>query len=105
MQEDPNKDAKRAGMILFFSAIYFGINLVSSIGNHIFFPCNNDTVCLVIMADEPPEKIDLSCFSGILRCDADEKSRNCWTVPDSKLFKVRSKNFPHDKSKVQAFIA
>lgn len=32
---------------------------------------------LVIMADEPPEKIDLSCFSGILRCDADEKNRNC----------------------------
>ncbi|XP_052141977.1 protein ENHANCED DISEASE RESISTANCE 2-like isoform X2 [Oryza glaberrima] len=53
-------------------------------------------------ADEPPEKIDLSCFSGILRCDADEKSRNCWTVPDSKLFKVRSKNFPHDKSKIPA---
>ncbi|XP_015688856.2 protein ENHANCED DISEASE RESISTANCE 2-like isoform X1 [Oryza brachyantha] len=53
-------------------------------------------------ADEPPEKIDLSCFSGILRCDPDEKSRNCWTVPDSKLFKVRSKNFPHDKSKIPA---
>uniref|UniRef100_A0A0D9VB32 START domain-containing protein n=1 Tax=Leersia perrieri TaxID=77586 RepID=A0A0D9VB32_9ORYZ len=53
-------------------------------------------------ADEPPEKIDLSCFSSILRCDADEKSRNCWTVPDSKLFKVRSKNFPHDKSKIPA---
>ncbi|CAN6206369.1 unnamed protein product [Urochloa humidicola] len=52
--------------------------------------------------DEPPEKIDLSCFSGILHHDPDEKSRNCWTVPDSKLFKVRSKNFPHDKSKIPA---
>ncbi|KAG8057836.1 hypothetical protein GUJ93_ZPchr0002g23580 [Zizania palustris] len=52
--------------------------------------------------DEPPQKIDLSCFSGILRCDPEEKSRNCWTVPDSKLFKVRSKNFPHDKSKIPA---
>nr|XP_034604845.1 protein ENHANCED DISEASE RESISTANCE 2-like [Setaria viridis] len=52
--------------------------------------------------DDPPEKIDLSCFSGILHRDADEKSRNCWTVPDSKIFKVRSKNFPQDKSKIPA---
>ncbi|KAF8670391.1 hypothetical protein HU200_050694 [Digitaria exilis] len=52
--------------------------------------------------DEPPEKIDLSCFSGILHHDPEEKSRNCWSVPDSKLFKVRSKNFPHDKSKIAA---
>jgi len=52
--------------------------------------------------DEPPEKNDLSCFSGILHRDVEEKSRNCWTVPDSKIFKVRSKNFPHDKSKIPA---
>nr|CAB3445231.1 unnamed protein product [Digitaria exilis] len=52
--------------------------------------------------DEPPEKNDLSCFSGILHRDVEEKSRNCWTVPDSKLFKVRSKNFPQDKSKIPA---
>ncbi|KAM0847928.1 hypothetical protein ACQ4PT_054699 [Festuca glaucescens] len=52
--------------------------------------------------EEPPEKIDLSCFSGILHRDPDEKSRSCWTVPDSALFKVRSKNFPTDKSKIPA---
>ncbi|CAN6236806.1 unnamed protein product [Urochloa humidicola] len=52
--------------------------------------------------DEPLEKIDLSCFSGILHRDVEEKSRNCWTVPDSKIFKVRSKNFPQDKSKIPA---
>lgn len=52
--------------------------------------------------DEPPEKIDLSCFSGILHRDPEEKSRNCWTVPDSKTFKVRSKTFPQDKSKIPA---
>ncbi|KAJ1292265.1 hypothetical protein BS78_02G378800 [Paspalum vaginatum] len=52
--------------------------------------------------DETPGKIDLSCFSGILHRDPEEKSRNCWTVPDSKLFKVRSKNFPNDKSKIPA---
>ncbi|PWZ39937.1 Protein ENHANCED DISEASE RESISTANCE 2 [Zea mays] len=66
----------------------------------VFFFCNSST--LVNMTDEPPEKIDLSCFSGILHHDPDEKSRNCWTVPDSKLFKVRSKNFPNDKSKIPA---
>jgi len=48
------------------------------------------------------DPIDLSCFSGIIRQDANEKSRNCWAVPDSKIFKVRSKNFSHDKSKVSA---
>jgi len=40
---------------------------------------------------------------GILHRDPEEKSRNCWTVPDSKIFKVRSKNFPQDKSKVKIF--
>uniref|UniRef100_A0A453MP54 START domain-containing protein n=1 Tax=Aegilops tauschii subsp. strangulata TaxID=200361 RepID=A0A453MP54_AEGTS len=52
--------------------------------------------------EEPPEKIDLSCFSSVLHRDPDEKTRNCWTVPDSTLFKVRSKNFPTDKSKIPA---
>uniref|UniRef100_A0A453MP78 START domain-containing protein n=1 Tax=Aegilops tauschii subsp. strangulata TaxID=200361 RepID=A0A453MP78_AEGTS len=54
------------------------------------------------VAEEPPEKIDLSCFSSVLHRDPDEKTRNCWTVPDSTLFKVRSKNFPTDKSKIPA---
>ncbi|XP_066378472.1 protein ENHANCED DISEASE RESISTANCE 2-like [Miscanthus floridulus] len=48
------------------------------------------------------DPIDLSWFSGIIRQDTNEKSRNCWAVPDSKIFKVRSKTFPHDKSKVPA---
>ncbi|TVU13087.1 hypothetical protein EJB05_46763 [Eragrostis curvula] len=48
------------------------------------------------------DPIDLSWFSGIIRQDTNEKSRNCWAVPDSKIFKVRSKNFPHDKSKIPA---
>ena len=52
----------------------------------------------VVLGDADP--IDLSCFSGIIRQDANEKSRNCWAVPDSKIFKVRSKNFSRDKSKV-----
>ncbi|AQK61259.1 Protein ENHANCED DISEASE RESISTANCE 2 [Zea mays] len=52
--------------------------------------------------NEPTEKIDLSCFLSILHRDPEEKSRNCWTIPDSKIFKVRSKNFPQDKSKIPA---
>lgn len=48
------------------------------------------------------DPIDLSCFSGIIRQDANEKSRNSWSVPDSNIFKVRSKNFSRDKSKVSA---
>lgn len=48
------------------------------------------------------DPIDLSWFSGTIRQDTNEKSRNCWAVPDSKIFKVRSKTFPHDKSKVPA---
>uniref|UniRef100_A0ACD5TL84 Uncharacterized protein n=1 Tax=Avena sativa TaxID=4498 RepID=A0ACD5TL84_AVESA len=63
-------------------------------------PNKTDNDCK--LTEEPPEKIDLSCFSGILHRDPDEKTRNCWTVPDSTLFKVRSKNFPTDKSKIPA---
>ncbi|XP_066344768.1 protein ENHANCED DISEASE RESISTANCE 2-like isoform X3 [Miscanthus floridulus] len=48
------------------------------------------------------DAIDLSWFSGIICQDTNEKSRNCWAVPNSKTFKVRSKTFPHDKSKVSA---
>lgn len=48
------------------------------------------------------DPIDLSCFSGIIPRDTNEKSRNCWAVPDSNIFKVRSKNFSYDKSKVSA---
>ncbi|XP_020112951.1 protein ENHANCED DISEASE RESISTANCE 2-like isoform X2 [Ananas comosus] len=52
--------------------------------------------------EELEDQIDLSSFSGNLRRDDDDKSRNCWRVPDGKLFKVRSKNFPNDKSKITA---
>lgn len=55
--------------------------------------------------EELEDQIDLSSFSGNLRRDDDDKSRNCWRVPDGKLFKVRSKNFPNDKSKVYCYFS
>ncbi|XP_072993927.1 protein ENHANCED DISEASE RESISTANCE 2-like [Typha latifolia] len=57
------------------------------------------------LTDKEPSnqiKIDLSCFSGSLCQEDNDKSRNCWTIPDGKSFKVRSKNFPYDKSKIPA---
>ncbi|KAL8141721.1 hypothetical protein V2J09_014753 [Rumex salicifolius] len=52
--------------------------------------------------DDPEEQIDLSCFTGNLRHDDNENSRNCWRVTEAKNFKVRSQNFCYDKSKIPA---
>ena len=46
------------------------------------------------------DSFDTSCFSGNLRWDDDENSRDCWRLPDGNNFKVRSENFFKDKSKV-----
>lgn len=48
------------------------------------------------------ETIDLSAFSGNLRCDDQDKSRNCWRISDGNNFRVRSKNFIYDKTKIPA---
>lgn len=55
---------------------------------------------MIFKEEELSEDIDVSAFSGILRRDASDKGRNCWMVPEPNLFKVRSINFPYDKSKV-----
>ncbi|KAL3635776.1 Protein ENHANCED DISEASE RESISTANCE 2 [Castilleja foliolosa] len=52
--------------------------------------------------EEPIEPIDLSIFSGNLRRDVHDKARNCWTVSDGSNFRVRSKRFCYDKSKIPA---
>lgn len=49
------------------------------------------------MDEEPLEKIDLSVFSGNLRKDDNEKSRDCWTLSEGNNFRVRSKDFLYDK--------
>lgn len=66
------------------------------------------TVSLIIyeaIEEEPRVEIDLSCFSGNLRRDDREKSRDCWRIADGNNFRVRSRHFCYDKSKVCKFIA
>ncbi|PAN48178.1 hypothetical protein PAHAL_9G365500 [Panicum hallii] len=52
--------------------------------------------------DEDSDHIDLSGFSGNLRRDDRDNSRDCWRISDGNNFRVRSKNFVYDKSKVPA---
>ncbi|GKU95885.1 hypothetical protein SLEP1_g9184 [Rubroshorea leprosula] len=54
------------------------------------------------LEEEPVEQIDLSCFSGNLRRDDRDNGRDCWKISDGNNFRVRSKNFCYDKSKVPA---
>ncbi|KAL6985649.1 Protein ENHANCED DISEASE RESISTANCE 2 [Sarracenia purpurea var. burkii] len=54
------------------------------------------------LEEECTGQIDLSCFSGNLRRDDRDNGRNCWRVSDGNNFRVRSKNFCHDKSKIPA---
>ncbi|KAJ4778086.1 Protein ENHANCED DISEASE RESISTANCE 2 [Rhynchospora pubera] len=57
---------------------------------------------LMSLEEEPLEKIDLSGFSGNLRKDDNEKSRDCWRLSDGNNFRVRSKHFVYNKSKIPA---
>ncbi|KMT11446.1 hypothetical protein BVRB_5g107700 [Beta vulgaris subsp. vulgaris] len=52
--------------------------------------------------EETTDQIDLSMFSGSLRRDNNENARNCWRISDGNNFKVRSKSYSHDRSKVPA---
>ncbi|KAH9321102.1 hypothetical protein KI387_015741, partial [Taxus chinensis] len=52
--------------------------------------------------EESTDALDLSCFSGTLRRDDRDKGRDCWTIPEANNFRVRSKHFSFDKSKVPA---
>ncbi|GFZ16345.1 pleckstrin homology (PH) domain-containing protein [Actinidia rufa] len=52
--------------------------------------------------EECTGQIDLSCFSGNLRRDNRDNGRDCWRISNANNFRVRSKNFCSDKSKVPA---
>ncbi|XP_075484268.1 protein ENHANCED DISEASE RESISTANCE 2-like [Primulina tabacum] len=52
--------------------------------------------------EEPQNQIDLSIFSGNLRRNDNDKARDCWTLSDGNNFRVRSRNFCYDKSKIPA---
>ncbi|CAL5429391.1 unnamed protein product [Camellia sinensis] len=54
------------------------------------------------LEEECTDQIDLSCFSGNLRHDDRDNGRDCWKVSDGNNFRVRSKNFCYDKSKIPA---
>ncbi|KAL3844429.1 hypothetical protein ACJIZ3_001832 [Penstemon smallii] len=52
--------------------------------------------------EESQDQIDLSIFSGNLRRDDHDKARDCWTLSEGNNFRVRSKHFCYDKSKIPA---
>ncbi|KAL7182396.1 hypothetical protein ACSBR1_041158 [Camellia fascicularis] len=54
------------------------------------------------LEEECTDQIDLTCFSGNLRRDDRDNGRDCWKVSDGNNFRVRSKNFCYDKSKIPA---
>ncbi|KAL8112768.1 hypothetical protein AgCh_020174 [Apium graveolens] len=56
----------------------------------------------IAIEEEPKDELDLSCFSGNLRWDDHENGRDCWRIADGKNFRVRSKRFCYDKSKISA---
>ncbi|EMS54329.1 hypothetical protein TRIUR3_20085 [Triticum urartu] len=57
---------------------------------------------LLGLDEEDSGEIDFSGFSGNLRRDDRDNSRDCWRISDGNNFRVRSKNFIYDKSKVPA---
>ncbi|KAF3335906.1 protein ENHANCED DISEASE RESISTANCE 2-like protein [Carex littledalei] len=59
-------------------------------------------VKLMSLDEEPLENIDLSVFSGNLRKDDNEKSRDCWRISEGNNFRVRSRDFLYDESKIPA---
>uniref|UniRef100_A0A1D1XJ24 StAR-related lipid transfer protein 5 n=1 Tax=Anthurium amnicola TaxID=1678845 RepID=A0A1D1XJ24_9ARAE len=56
----------------------------------------------IVLEEEPSDKLDLSSFSGNLRRDDRDNSRDCWRLPDGNNFRVRSKHFLYDKTKIPA---
>ncbi|RZC73944.1 hypothetical protein C5167_049424 [Papaver somniferum] len=56
----------------------------------------------IAVEEEPDNQIDLSCFSGNLRRNDNDNARDCWRISDGNNFRVRSRNFCFDKSKIPA---
>ncbi|CAN1748806.1 Protein ENHANCED DISEASE RESISTANCE 2 [Linum perenne] len=52
--------------------------------------------------EEPVDEIDHSWFSGNLRYDERENGRDCWKISEGNNFRVRSRNFCFDKTKIPA---
>ncbi|KAH9753078.1 protein ENHANCED DISEASE RESISTANCE 2-like [Citrus sinensis] len=54
------------------------------------------------LEEEQADQIDLSCFWGNLRHDDRDNARDCWKLSDVNNFRVRSKHFCYDKTKIPA---
>ncbi|KAH1150647.1 hypothetical protein GLYMA_16G092900v4 [Glycine max] len=54
------------------------------------------------LEEEPAHEIDFSSFSGNLRRDDRDNARDCWKISDGNNFKVRSKHYCYEKTKVPA---
>ncbi|EEC67085.1 hypothetical protein OsI_33873 [Oryza sativa Indica Group] len=59
-------------------------------------------VKLSVLDEEDSDQIDVSGFSGNLRRDDRDNTRDCWRMSDGNNFRVRSKTFIYDKSKIPA---
>ncbi|XWS49470.1 hypothetical protein CRYUN_Cryun12cG0006200 [Craigia yunnanensis] len=67
------------------------------------YPRKSDNVVKrTALEEEAIEKIDLSCFSGNLRRDDRDNTRDCWRISDGNNFRVRSKHFCYNKTKIPA---
>ncbi|KAH6824471.1 ENHANCED DISEASE RESISTANCE 2 [Perilla frutescens var. hirtella] len=54
----------------------------------------------LVASEEEPDQLDMTMFWGNLRRDDQDNARDCWTLSDGNNFRVRSKSFCHDKSKI-----
>ncbi|KAK3182867.1 hypothetical protein Dsin_030153 [Dipteronia sinensis] len=63
---------------------------------------NENDIKRSALEEEPVPQIDLSCFSGNLGHDDRDNARDCWKISDGNNFRVRSKHFCYDKTKIPA---
>ncbi|XP_040384014.1 protein ENHANCED DISEASE RESISTANCE 2-like isoform X1 [Oryza brachyantha] len=62
----------------------------------------NAGVKLPVLDEEDSDQIDASEFSGNLHRNDNDNARDCWRTSDGNNFRVRSKTFIYDKSKIPA---
>ncbi|KAK1368302.1 ENHANCED DISEASE RESISTANCE 2 [Heracleum sosnowskyi] len=56
----------------------------------------------IAIEEESLDELDLSCLSGNLHQDDRENGRDCWRIANGNNFRVRSKHFCYNKSKIPA---
>ncbi|ESR45832.1 hypothetical protein CICLE_v10000699mg [Citrus x clementina] len=68
----------------------------------VWFTLESSSFSIAALEEEQADQIDLSCFSGNLRHDDRDNARDCWKLSDGNNFRVRSKHFCYDKTKIPA---